>query len=239
MPRTIGGFGRLIAPKDERDNQYRMRAMQPLLGPLVPPRTHAYHEPHQRLNQGTLPHCVAFAGKGFVLAAPIMQDPGYDTTAIYHLCQDMDEWPGSEYDGTSVRALMKVLTAKHWISGYVWGQSIEEVTTWMNHGFGTVIVGTNWYASMDDVDSKGFIQAPPSTATPIGGHAYRINWYDAKKDGYLVVNSWGLSWGTLMDHSTVVRTGMAYLSRDLLIRLMTEDGEIASATQQKIQPVRP
>lgn len=239
MPRIIGGFGRLASPPDERDGHFLMRVVAPQIRAVKPPtpRRRQYNEPHYRLNQGNTPHCVAYAGKGFTLAAPITQDPGYDPVTIYNECQKADEWDGENYDGTSVRALMKVLTERKWITGYVWGQSIDEAAAWMDGGYGTIIIGTNWYSAMDNVGTDGFIESPRPTDTPVGGHAYRVNWYDARKDGYLVYNSWGDEWGVpIVGQPTL--TGTGYLRRADFERLLREDGEITAATQVKIKAVK-
>jgi len=239
MARETGGFGRLVAPKDGRDFNFLMRSVMPQIRALTgkpKPRKRAYTEAKERLNQGNKPHCVSFSGKGNMLAAPLMSDPGYETTVIYNECQRHDEWPGENYDGTSVRALMKVLSDRGWISGYVWGQTVEEATAWMNGGYGTIIIGTNWYASMDDIGEDGFIKLPGSMATPVGGHAYRVNWYDAKKNGYLVINSWGYQWG--IPRRTGDHTGTAYLRREDFERLLHEEGEITAPTQVKVKPVQ-
>lgn len=240
MARELGGFGRLVAPVDARDKRFLMRGAMPQMRQKVGvplPRVMSYHEPPDRLNQGNTPKCVSFSGKGFILAAPIMKDPGYDTDNIYTLCQRNDEWPGEDYDGTSVRALMTVLKMKKWISSYVWGQTVDEALTWMNGGYGTLIIGTNWYASMDAVDPNGFIKEPSSTDTPIGGHAYRVNWFDRKRDGFLIVNSWGRDWGMADPHHAGQLAGMAYMRRVLLERLLKEDGEITAPTQVKLTAV--
>jgi hypothetical protein len=197
-------------------------------------RTRAYNE-GALLNQGNTSMCVAYAGQGFMNAAPVMRGEDYETKHIYHHAQMVDEWPGEDYDGTSVRALMKVMREMGYISAYVWGQSVDEATAWMMNGFGTIIIGTNWYASMDEVGSDGFIKLPGRMETPIGGHCYRINWYDAKKGGYLVVNSWGNEWGIPKTDGTF--TGKAYLRRDDFERLLLEEGEITAATQVPIRKV--
>jgi len=237
MARTIGGFGYVRAPQDGRDHRYRMAGamvqMRALAGKPTP-RKRQYTE-GPILNQGMKPHCVTFSGLGFQNAAPMMRSDGFETTKAYDWCQRNDEWPGENYDGTSVRALMKFLQEFGYISNYVWGQSPQEAIEWMNGGYGTVIIGTYWYPQMDNVDSKGFIQFPGALATPIGGHAYRVNWYDKEKGGLLIVNSWGHNWG--MQRRNGDLTGTAYMRIDDFARLLREDGEIAAATQQRIKPL--
>lgn len=236
MSRNIGGFGRLPAPTDARDLEFLMRSAMPQIRAAAPPtpRKRAYTE-GARLDQGMKPHCVAFSGLGFMNAAPLMKSDGFETQRVYDECQRVDEWPGENYDGTSVRALMRIMQSRGWISSYTWGSSIDEITAWMNGGFGTIIVGTNWYASMDEVDRAGFMRMPGSVATPIGGHAYRLNWYDKTKGGYLVVNSWGDSWGIVKGTR---QTGTAYMSREALARLLRESGEVAGPTQVPLKAVR-
>lgn len=234
MSETINKFGRLRAPKDGRDFNYMMRSVAPQISKPTP-RKRSYNE-GRLLDQGDTPHCVAFSGLGFMLAAPMMREENYSTTPVYRRCQQLDEWPGEDYDGTSVRALMKAMREFGWIENYAWGQTVEELTAWMNGGFGTVILGTNWYAEMSDVDDKGFMREPaPSLSTPIGGHAYRLNWFDAKKGAFLMRNSWGPYFG-VRDPKTGRRNGEAYMRPELVRRLLAEDGEAASPTQTRVKP---
>jgi hypothetical protein len=158
-------------------------------------------------------------------------------SAIYFLAQKHDEWEGENYDGSSVNGGMKALRLFGHIENYVWFRNVDEIIEWTNGGYGTVVIGSVWYASMDDVDSKGFIQLPGTLATPIGGHAYRVNWYDKARGGFLVVNSWGALWGQRKRDGS--HTGTAYLSPQSAQRLFfDEEGEVAAPTQIHVKPVR-
>lgn len=244
------GLGRLVAPDDKRDALFRLRArIAEVKRALEPtPRKREYHE-GPLLFQSSTPRCVAFSGAGFVFGAPIM--PTFDDPAIaalidgdgmfgklYALCQDLDEWPGNNYDGTSVRGLMKALQQLGIIGSYLWGQTPEEDRDWIMGGYGTLIDGTNWYLSMDEVDSKGFIVEPAAFATPIGGHAYRRVWWDKKKQGWKIRNSWGQYWGIPLPKHKVEGgpglSGEAYMSDTLLRRLRREDGEAAAPSQVRL-----
>lgn len=227
------GFGRLVAPKDVRDFDYPMRTA---IRKAVPaPRKRAYNE-GPILDQGDTPQCVGYSCRGVLQAAPYMVKSGEGVSAglIYRDAQKLDEWPGENYDGSSVRGGMKALQQAGYISNYVWADTrktagaIETLRAFMNSGLGTVVLGTNWYLAMDDVDSKGFIVEPTSFSTPVGGHAYRLNWWDEKRNGFLVVNSWGLNWG-------YKNTGKAWMSEALLTRLLREDGEAAAPTEIKVK----
>lgn len=232
MARNIGGFGMLAAPKDGRDFAYSFPRAMAAVNEVAKPkaRTRPYNEGPQ-LDQGMKPHCVAFSGLGFMGAAPLMRTENYETTTIYGECQRNDEWPGENYDGTSVRALMKVMSARGYISSYVWGQTTDEMIEWLVGGYGTIIVGTNWYESMDEVPADGVMRLPGTMATPIGGHAYRVRWFDKKEKLFWIPNSWGYRWGIPKRGGYA---GWAKMRVDDMARLIREYGEVASATQIKL-----
>lgn len=235
---SLNSFGRLVAPRDAGDLQFRMLMAMPQIHAAVgkpKPRKRAYSD-GPLLDQGATPKCVGYSTRGFLDGAPIMSKPneGPSPNEIYTAAQERDEWPGNNYDGTSVRGGMKALSDAGVITSYVWGQTLDEAIKWMNGGYGTIVVGTNWYAEMSDVDKDGFMREPaPSLVTPIGGHAWRWNWYDANRKGILMRNSWGHEFGFVKKGQP---SGYAYLRVEFAARLLAEDGEIAAATQVKIAP---
>lgn len=235
---SINSFGCLRAPADARDRDYTVvsaiRQIRMVAKPV--PRKRAYAD-GPLLNQGNTPQCVSYASRGFIDGAPILTKAtvGPSPLDIYNGAQKNDEWPGTNYEGTSVRGAMKFLQDAGMIASYVWAQSVASAVEWMNGGYGTCIIGTNWYAEMSDVDRNGFMREPaPSLTTPIGGHAYRLIWWDAKKKGVLMRNSWGHEFGYL---KSGVPSGYAFMSLELLERLFREDGELACPTQSKIKPL--
>jgi hypothetical protein len=213
-----------------------MRAARPQINDALgkpKPRKTAYRT-GPVLDQGNTPQCVGYSARSFLDAAPIMSKPneGPAPTVIYNGAQANDEWPGNNYDGSSVRGGMKFLSGLGEVKSYVWGQTVEEACKWMNDGYGTCLVGTDWYAEMSDVDANGFMREPASSmSTPIGGHAWHWIWYDAKKKAILMKNSWGNEFGIM---KRGVMTGFAYLSLGLAARLLKADGEIAAPVQVKI-----
>lgn len=103
---------------------------------------------------------------------------------------------GNSYDGTSVRALFKVLQSKGYIESYSWAFNINDVVTHLLSK-GPVVLGTDWYNSMFETDESNFMQIFASSGLA-GGHAYMIKGANTKKicpDGSLgairVINSWG------------------------------------------------
>lgn len=237
---SLNSFGRLVAPKDANDLSYLMRAARPQIVLAVgkpKPRKTAYRD-GPLLDQGQTPQCVGYSCRGFLDGAPIMSNPnqGPSATEIYHMAQERDEWPGTNYDGSSVRGGMKALTDAGQICAYVWGQTVEEAIKWMNDGYGTCVVGTSWYAEMSNVDKDGYMMEPPSSmSTPIGGHAWRWIWYDPNKKAILMRNSWGHDFGYLKKG---IPSGYAYVRVPFAERLLREEGEVAAPTQVRIAPVK-
>lgn len=88
-------------------------------------------------DQGEEGACVGF---GVSRAMTMLNRVTYDAFWLYHEAQKMDEWPGEDYDGTSVRAGLGVAATKglkrlpsgdvaagDGISAYRWTIDVEEV----------------------------------------------------------------------------------------------------------------
>src|SRR5467141_3097993 len=147
---SINNFGRLVAPKDARDLYFLMRTAIPQIKEVVgkpQPRKRPYKD-GPLLDQGQTPQCVGYSTLGFLEAAPMMSKPSDPPSAvqIYKAAQERDEWPNTNYDGTSVRGAMKALTDYGLIASYTWGQTVDDMITWILGGYGTCIIGSNWYA---------------------------------------------------------------------------------------------
>ncbi len=235
---ALNKFGRLQAPKDIRDLHYTPRKVASQLPPAKP-RTTAYRA-GPLLNQKLTPKCVAFTGKSFLMGAPMMSKFEMEPTTdqLYDWSQARDEWPGTNYDGTSTSGLMKALTDAGLIGGYAWPQSADEGAEWLVSGKGTLCAGSDWFAQMSNVDAKGFMQEPPrSMATPIGGHEWWIRWYSKKLDAFLMRNSWGNDFGQADKHG--VLNGEAWVRRDFLQWLIFDQmGDLVAPTQVKLIPVK-
>jgi hypothetical protein len=213
-------LGRLPAV-DARDAGFRMSQ---LLGPAEPLPEYKYWLSWNVLDQGQYPHCVAYAWSQYLRTGPIMQVPKLVEPQIYHEAQLVDEWPGEEYDGTSVRAGAKVLQKLGYIGAYTWAWDVETV---IRHVLtrGPVVVGTNWYLSMFRPDSSGYIQIGGSL---VGGHAYCITGYTRRNRAFRLINSWGYGWG---------QSGRAWIEEEDLARLISEDGEACAAEELRlVQP---
>jgi Papain family cysteine protease len=173
-------------------------------------------------DQGQTPQCVAYAWTHWLEDGPVTHDrvpaPMILPSALYHDAQVLDEWPGEDYDGTSVRAGAKALLKDGWISQYRWAATVEDIVQTLL-SLGPVVMGTNWYDSMFDPDTDGFITVSGSIA---GGHAWLLDGVNVTKGYVRAKNSWGRLWGD---------RGFFRLSIDDLARLLAEQGEACLAVE--------
>lgn len=186
-------------------------------------------------DQGSTSMCVSFSTNRYLISSPIRNSisakmlPDW-LNRFYKECQRNDEWPGEDYDGTSVRAAFAVLLKLGYISEYRWAFDTDTIT---NHilTVGPVVVGTDWTNEMFEPDSKGNIRVHDAKGKYIvvGGHAFLLCGVDRKRkmtDGttgaYLIQNSWGNSWGI---------KGQAWISIAEFNTLLQNQGEAAIAVE--------
>lgn len=214
-------FGRLVSI-DFSDRKHMLSAPPKMATSGV-----KYYFTKPALDQGNTSQCVAYSGEQFLMSGAIVNKMYKTPAALYKECQQADEWPGDNYDGTSVRALMKVLQSKKYLSEYKWAFDVPTVVSHLLK-VGPVIFGTNWYDSMFEADRYGFIRIKQGSEVA-GGHAYMIKGVNVTKKcpdkttGALrLINSWGRGWG---------QNGCAWLSFEDAKRLIREYGEAAAATE--------
>jgi hypothetical protein len=172
-------------------------------------------------DQGRTPQCVGYAWCHWIEDGPIVHKglhPLIAPNLIYESAQKLDEWPGENYKGTSVRAGAKFLKNKKLISSYFWTFDVNTlINTVLN--VGPVVVGTNWYYNMFFPGLKGQIKIGGYLA---GGHAYVINGVNLINKTFRIKNSWGRKWGD---------SGHAYISFNDMTRLIRENGEVCIARE--------
>jgi hypothetical protein len=213
-------FGRLLRP-DVRDGSFPMSAV--LAGAAGEVKTRIWRT-GPILDQGDKPHCVAFAWKQYLQCSPLRQGAFLHPDFVYELAQERDDWPGQEYDGTSVRAGAKVLQRIGFIESYRWATSANDVRNWLINR-GPVVLGSNWYECMSNPDKKGILDFSKKGEN-YGGHAYICIGWDEKKKLFKFANSWSTEWGV---------KGCFYMkSEDFEHVLKKEDGEACAAVERKV-----
>lgn len=211
------GLGRRPAP-DERDRRYQMQA---LAEPAEPLRGTKYWWTIAKLDQGSTPQCVGYACANWQICSPTRTLNGPTPQEIYRAAQQVDEWPGEGYAGTSVRAGMKVLQDLGYIAEYRWAWDADTAARWILQR-GPVVLGTNWYYEMYWLDRYGYARP---RGTLVGGHAYLAVGYSATRGAFRCLNSWGGSWG---------EAGRFWLAHADLERLLRENGEACAAVERPI-----
>lgn len=183
------------------------------------------------LDQGNTPECVGYAGWGWLAGGPVVNRPPFTPTVLYHWAQDSDEWPGSDYEGSSTLGLMKALKQRGYIDKYQWSLDAETLVAWILTT-GPVIVGTWWTLDMFPATktSHGYYLEP--TGSNEGGHEWRIigadrdRWTpDGSKGAVRMVNSWGTGWA---------EKGRAWVSFKALDHLIKDEGEAVTAPEIRL-----
>lgn len=165
------------------------------------------------LDQGDSPSCVGHAWAHELIASPVqvaMQEP--DALALYREAQQLDEWAGEAYEGSSTLGGAKAVQARGLCREYRWCFSLEDVLLAVGYE-GPVVVGSNWYESMFDPDPKGRVAVGGEVA---GGHEWLVVSVRLASQTILAANSWGRSWGL---------AGRFVLSFDDLERLLADQGD--------------
>lgn len=218
-------FGRLPAP-DERDKNYPMQML--LEAPLAVPEGLSnpfpgdfyWNAPRPYFNQGPRPICVGAAWSHWLTASPLYTRDGPDPETIYGEAQLIDEWPGEDYDGTSVRAGAKYLQSKGRIANYFWASSLQDIIQALKTR-GPIVVGTEWTSSMMNPSPGEIIEV---SGRVLGGHAYLLIGLSESYQVFRALQSWG-------DWTPSSGFWLRFADFD---RLLRRQGEACVATEQSI-----
>jgi hypothetical protein len=167
-----------------------------------------------RLDQGREGACVGFGWAHELAARPVVVSGVTDETgrAIYHEAQQLDQWPGQDYEGTSVLAGAQAVRTRGNIVEYRWCFGEQDLALTVGYR-GPVVIGVNWWTGMFSPDPDGLLHP---TGQVEGGHCVLVHGYSVKRDMYRLRNSWGRDWGL---------EGDALMWREDMARLLAEDGE--------------
>lgn len=188
---------------DDKNGDYNEREILNMFGvPLAGPRSFSWRAP-TLLNQGQDGACVGFSWSGELAAWPVPVGLIDDKFAfgLYRAAQDRDEWPGHDYEGSSVLAGAKACKDEGYMDEYRWALTPEDLFLAVGY-HGPVVVGIKWKNSMFDPRPSGLLEVSGSDA---GGHAILVRGCSVnlkiageKKSGlgraYRFRQSWG-PWG--------------------------------------------
>lgn len=176
------------------------------------------------LDQGAEGACAGFAAAGEAAASPIRVKGITDRYAFdwYARAKQLDEFPGVDYEGTSINATMKVGRERGLWAAYHWAFGVEDVKRALLTG--PVVIGIPWYESMYETRPDGSVVIGGEL---VGGHALLVTgWapsYGRIGETFRWRNSWSKSYG---------KGGNGYIHARDLARLLEQDGEAAVATQR-------
>ena len=209
---------------DERSKLYPIRTFFP----SVQNKTFTLWRHGEILDQGSEGACVGFGWTAEALAGPVHVDlkdvpanapkePNKFAYYVYREAQKVDQWPGEDYEGTSVLAGAKIMSRYGVIHQYRWAFGINDVIgALMSQG--PVVLGINWY--------NGMYEAPNGRlevfGNHVGGHAILAIGYNPSsqvfggKETIILQNSWGKAWGI---------DGIAEITVEDLNKLLREGGE--------------
>ena len=165
------------------------------------------------LNQGPDGACIGFGWAHELAARPKVHPMTNEAAfALYHEAQQLDAWPGENYEGSSVIAGAKAVQAHGWLSEYRWAFSEQDLALAVGYR-GPAVLGVNWYSGMDTLvpDSKGRLWADVSGEVR-DGHCFITHGYSVPLNAYKCWNSWGAP-------------SEFYISVPGMAKLLADDGE--------------
>jgi len=174
------------------------------------------------LDQGQEGACTGFAVTHEAAAHPVcVRVDEAMARSIYKRAKQIDEWPGEDYEGSSVLAAVKAGQECGWYGEYRWAFGIDDLKLALAYK-GPAVLGVNWYEGMFEPGHTGFIR--PSGAL-MGGHAILANGISLRAPGFVRLhNSWGQSWGL---------NGECFITFADLDTLLRQDGEACIPVQRK------
>lgn len=216
---------------DPRSRAYASSAVLPPYTTRQAKRSRVFWKRGVQLDQGQEGACVGFAWSQELFTSPVrvplqpFHAPNAFAAGIYHAARLVDEYPGEDYEGTSVLAGAKVIREHGWLGEYRWAFGIDDVIQALLYS-GPVVLGIPWYNDMFEPDLYGVLSGMCGGGIA-GGHAILANGYHGNHQLHPAAgrpqmpmvhlqNSWGSDWG---------QDGGAWIGVLALANLLDQDGE--------------
>jgi hypothetical protein len=205
---------------DERNRDFRLVAPTTVRGRTWQLRT--------RLDQGQDGACVGFGWSHELASQPKVYAVTNDSArGLYEQAKTLDDFPGTDYEGTSVLAGAKACVARGAVSVYQWAFTVDEVMQAITH-HGPVVLGTDWLTNMFYPDAHGLLNCAGPVA---GGHCYLARGLlmrpsFASEPVLRCTNSWGSGWGHF---------GEFFLKASDLESLLSTTGEACVPTDSPLK----
>lgn len=216
--------------EDPRDNLFPISAIIPPNIPKVNAKD--WWDGGWQGNQLNTHQCVAFSWAHWIEDGPLVHHnlptprnvPMLAPNKFYEECQKRDGLPGTNYNGTTVRAGAKVLKELGLISEYRWTRNVNEMIDCLTF-LGPLVVGSQWYGNMTNLRRDNICRLGGS---PFGGHAYVVNAFNRDKKLFRIKNSWGNRWGM---------NGSAFISFEDMQTLLSDRGEACMAVPKRVDRI--
>jgi hypothetical protein len=203
-----------------------------MAAPTILPPLRSFTWPNRIVtDQGNEGACVGHGHMGRSVNAPVPErvtGPGGDERVsavayqVYRHAQEVDEWPGTDYDGTSVLAGAKIMARDRLYESYWWAFDIDSILLAIAY-VGPVVLGIPWLDSMFEPRPSGLLDCSGNIA---GGHCIRARGvrlrarlYKEGMDPIEVIrltNSWGRGYGI---------NGDVFIKVDDLADLLRDEGD--------------
>jgi len=203
------GLGRrpLSEGDTEHLDKYPIRQLLPTTVAKVERNLSLPHHYRSKYDQGSEGACVGFSSSWMM---SILNRRFYDARWLYLEAQKVDDWPGENYSGTSVRAGMEVLRSvghkflhnhdhehapliEDGIHEYRWATTVDEVRTCIAAGV-PVTLGVDWMSNFDAPVRKSngsYWIGEGDLGHVRGGHAICCYGASDRRQAVRLVNSWG------------------------------------------------
>lgn len=231
---SIAPEDRVLDWKPNHDERSRDYAIRPTLRSSLKRKDRLW-TPGPILDQGREGACVGFAWAAEAFAKPIPVDlarmkahtPSTHNayaSFLYGQARYIDEWPGENYEGTSVLAGAKASANMGTVREYRWAFSMDDLIDSVI-AKGPVVIGLNWYSGMYNAPN-GVLKR---SGTLVGGHALLVVGFNLAstkipgKSTLIIQNSWGKTWGI---------NGLAEITVEDLSALLKEQGEACVPTRR-------